>query len=650
MSDKNKNARGTAESQKNIYRQKTDMAMAGTDTAKKRRSAIAIMGSLIGLVKPLLHVMAAAIILGTVGYLCAIFLTILAGQVILRGLAGNAAGAGISVISEAAMKSTWISGASVNRILAVMILIAVLRGILHYMEQYCNHFIAFKLLAIIRHKAFAALRKLCPAKLEGRDKGNLISIITTDIELLEVFYAHTISPIAIATLTSVIMVIFIGRYHVLAGVLALVSYLIVGVVIPMWNGRRGSQKGMRFRTEFGELNSFVLDSLRGLDETIQYDQGEKRKGQMSDRSRKLAGMQEELSRMEGSQRSFTNLMILVASFGMLALTIYLYGKGEIGFVGILTCTIAMMGSFGPVVALSSLSNNLHQTLASGERVLSLLEETPLVAEIADGTGFHAVGRFNDVEKQNEPERITAGMHVNGWEKDGAYSSDSEKIENESVVGFSGAEAAHVTFAYEDETILDDYSLKLSPGRITGIHGSSGSGKSTLLKLLMRFWDVNKGTISVDNKDVREIPTRHLRDLESYVTQETHLFHDSIANNIAIAKPGATREEIMTAAKKASINDFIMTLPKGYDTEVGELGDTLSGGEKQRIGIARAFLHDSPFLLLDEPTSNLDSLNEGIILKSLKEDNTSRTVVLVSHRTSTMNVADVVYEMENGRVS
>ena len=642
MSDKNNNARGTAESQKNIYRQKTDMAMAGTDTLKKRRSAIAIMGSLIGLVKPLLHIMAAAIILGTVGYLCAIFLTILAGQVILRGLAGNAAGAGSSVISEAAMKSTWLSGASVNRILAVMILIAVLRGILHYMEQYCNHFIAFKLLAIIRHKVFAALRKLCPAKLEGRDKGNLISIITTDIELLEVFYAHTISPIAIATLTSVIMVIFIGRYHVLAGVLALASYLIVGVVIPMWNGKRGSQKGMEFRTEFGELNSFVLDSLRGMDETIQYDQGKKRKGQMSDRSRKLAGMQEDLSWMEGSQRSFTNLMILLASFGMLALTIYLYGKGEIGFDGILTCTIAMMGSFGPVVALSSLSNNLNQTLASGERVLSLLEEKPLVEEILDGTEFHAVGRFNDMEKQDEPERITAGMYVK--------CSDSEKIENESVVEFTGAEVSHVTFAYEEETILDDYSLKLAPGKITGIHGSSGSGKSTLLKLLMRFWDVNEGMISVDNKDVREISTRHLRDLESYVTQETHLFHDSIANNIAIAKPGATREEIMAAAKKASINDFIMTLPKGYDTEVGELGDTLSGGEKQRIGIARAFLHDSPLLLLDEPTSNLDSLNEGIILKSLKEDKANRTVVLVSHRTSTMKVADVVYEMENGRVS
>ena len=585
--------------------------------AKKRRSALAIMGSLIGLVKPLLHIMLAAIILGTAGYLCAIFLTILAGQVILHGLAGSAAGAGISGIQEVAMKSTWLAGTSVKGIIAVMILIAVLRGILHYVEQYCNHFIAFKLLAIIRHKVFDVLRRLCPAKLEGRDKGNLISIITTDIELLEVFYAHTISPIAIATLTSVIMVVFIGRYHVLAGVLALAAYLIVGVVIPMWNGKRGSQKGMEFRTEFGELNSFVLDSLRGLDETIQYNQGEKRKAQMSDRSRKLAGMQEDLSRMEGSQRSFTNLVILVASFGMLALTIHLYGNGEIGFDGILTCTIAMMGSFGPVVALSSLSNNLNQTLASGERVLSLLEEKPLVEEIPGESSVHVSGQSSVVGNTG---------------------------------GFAGAEASHVTFAYEDETILDDYSLKLAPGKITGIHGASGSGKSTLLKLLMRFWDVNEGIISVDHKDVREIPTRHLRDMESYVTQETHLFHDSIANNIAIAKPGATRDEIMEAAKKASIHDFIMTLPKGYDTEVGEFGDTLSGGEKQRIGIARAFLHDSPLLLLDEPTSNLDSLNEGIILKSLKEDTTRRTVVLVSHRVSTMNVADVVYEMENGRLS
>ena len=580
--------------------------MSENTNTTKRRSALQIMGSLIGLVKPLLHIMLAAIILGTLGYLCAIFLTILAGQVIIHGLLTGVAGMIVPV------DNMWLVITPVKTIITVMIVIAVLRGILHYMEQYCNHFIAFKLLAIIRHKVFAALRKLCPAKLEGRDKGNLISIITTDIELLEVFYAHTISPIAIATLTSIIMVIFIGRYHWLAGLLALTAYLIVGVAIPMWNGKRGSQKGMEFRTNFGELNSFVLDSLRGLDETIQYGQGEKRREQMSKQSKNLAGMQESLSKMEGSQRSFTNMVILLASFGMLALTIWLYDKGAMGFEGILTCTIAMMGSFGPVVALSSLSNNLNQTLASGERVLSLLEETPLVEEIP-----------GDVE-----------------------TSGTESMEHE----FTGAEAENVTFAYDNEVILDNYSLKMQTGKITGIHGASGSGKSTLLKLLMRFWDVQDGSVSVDGTDVRKIPIRYLRDMESYVTQETHLFHDSIANNIEIAKPGASREEIMEAAKKASIHDFIMTLPKEYDTEVGELGDTLSGGEKQRIGIARAFLHECPLILLDEPTSNLDSLNEGIILKSLKESARKKTVVLVSHRVSTMNVADVVYEMENGRIS
>lgn len=605
--------------------QKQTTQVNGSAETKKRRSAISIMGSLIGLVKPLIHIMLAAIVLGTLGYLCAIFLTILAGQVIVHGLLTGVAGMNVPV------DNMWLAFTPVKTILIVMVVIAVLRGLLHYVEQYCNHFIAFKLLAIIRHKVFAALRKLCPAKLEGRDKGNLISIITTDIELLEVFYAHTISPIAIATLTSAIMVIFVGRYHVLAGLLALAAYLMVGVVIPLWNGKRGSQKGMEFRTEFGELNSFVLDSLRGLDETIQYGQGENRKAQMTERSKKLSGMQKDLSHMEGAQRSFTNMVILLASFGMLTLTIWLYARGAMGFEGILTCTIAMWGSFGPVVALSSLSNNLNQTLASGERVLSLLEETPLVEEIPE-TGKSIVS-------------VTDRSAENDDATEQNFTSETDKNSE-----FAGASAEHVTFAYESETILDDYSLKLEAGKITGIHGASGSGKSTLLKLLMRFWDVNAGNVSVDGADVREIPTKYLRDMESYVTQETHLFHDSIANNIAIAKPGATREEIMEAAKKASIHDFIMTLPKGYDTEVGELGDTLSGGEKQRIGIARAFLHDAPLLLMDEPTSNLDSLNEGIILKSLKESGKKQTVVLVSHRTSTMNVADVVYEMENGRIS
>lgn len=562
-----------------------------------RRSAIQIMGQLIGLVKPLLIFMIAAILLGTVGYLCAIFLTILAGQVLAHGLIPQL---------FFRIRNPRLVFMPVKTILTIMIVIALLRGILHYIEQYCNHYIAFRLLAIIRHKVFEALQKLCPAKLESRDKGNLISIITTDIELLEVFYAHTISPICIAFLTSLFMVLFIGHYHYLAGLLALIAYIIVGVIIPVINGKLGSAEGMTFRNNFGELNSFVLDSLRGLDETIQYNQGEERKQEIIERSKQLAKQQEYLSYREGTQRSITNTVILLASFGMLFLTLFLYLNHELGFEGIITCTLSMMGSFGPVVALSSLSNNLTQTLASGERVLSLLEENPLVEEVEG--------------------------------------------DKETTDSFKGATLKHVTFSYDDETILDDYSLKLEPGKITGIHGVSGSGKSTILKLLMRFWDVNQGSITVDEEEIKDIPTKHLRNMESYITQETHLFHVSIANNIAIAKKDATHEEIMEACRKASIHDFIMTLPKDYDTEVGELGDTLSGGEKQRIGIARAFLHDAPMILMDEPTSNLDSLNEGIILKSLKESSKQKTIVLVSHRASTMNIAETVYEMKDGRIS
>ena len=498
----------------------------------------------------------------------------------------------------------FLASLSLVSLAVVLVVLAVLRGVLHYGEQYCNHFIAFKLLAIIRHKTLAVLRKLCPAKLEGRDKGNLISIITSDIELLEVFYAHTISPIAIAFLTSLVMVIFIGVHSLGAGLLALAGYVTVGVAIPLVNGRKGAAKGMEFRTSFGDLNSFILGSLRGLDETIQYGDGQNRMSQMEKRSRELGKMQKDLNRLEASQKSVTNLAILLFSFGMLFLMLYSYLGSSVSFENFLIATIAMMGSFGPVVALSSLSNNLNQTLASGERVLSLLEEIPQVEE------------------------------VTGQEE----------------IGFAGAAACQVDFSYEEEQILKDYSIQIPKGRIIGIHGVSGSGKSTLLKLLMRFWDVQQGQMQISGEDVRRVNTSNLRDLESYVTQETYLFHDSIANNIAVGKPGADRDEIMEAAKKASIHDFIMTLPKGYDTQVGELGDTLSGGERQRLGLARAFLHDAPFLLLDEPTSNLDSLNEGVILRSLQSERGGRTVVLVSHRASTMAVADEVYAAQEGRVS
>lgn len=551
----------------------------------KRRSGIQIMGKLIGLIRPLMHVMAAAIVLGVTGYLCAIFLTVLAGAGILQ------------------VMGIW-KGTTLLTVFVSLAVLAVLRGILHYGEQACNHYIAFKLLALIRHKVFAVLRKLCPAKLDGRDKGNLISIITTDIELLEVFYAHTISPIAIAFLTSLIMEIFFFRYHVLIGLFAIVGYLAIGVLMPMWNSRRGSEKGMEFRTRFGDLNSFVLDSLRGLDETIQYGCGEKREAQMEQKSIELDAKQKEMKKLEGMQRGGTNVLILFFSFGMLFLTAWLNQRGEIGFDGVLLCAILMMSSFGPVVALSSLSNNLMQTLASGERVLSLLEEEPQIEEVSG----QATAEFADINCEN------------------------------------------IDFAYEEERILKDYSISIPKGSRIGIHGKSGSGKSTLLKLLMRFYDVDSGVIRMGDRKLSGINTNELRDMESYVTQETCLFHDSIANNIAIAKPGASREEIVEAAKKASLHEFIESLPNGYDTLVGELGDTLSGGEKQRIGVARAFLHDAPLLLLDEPTSNLDSLNESIILRSLKKMGKDKTVILVSHRESTMAVAEKVYQMENGRIS
>ena len=503
----------------------------------RRRSALKIMGSLIGLVKPLIHIMILAVLLGTAGYLCAIFLTILAGQILIQGL-GHVAG------TQGAMSQGLFAGMTPQNLFVLMIVLAVARGILHYAEQYCNHFIAFKLLAIIRHKVFAALRRLCPAKLEGRDKGNLISIITTDIELLEVFYAHTISPAAIAALTSFMMVFFMGSYHVGAGIFALCAYLIVGIFIPLWNGSRGGNTGMEFRAKFGELNSYVLDSLRGLDETIQYGQGKNRERQMEEKSAELIKKQKKLSRMEGGQRSVTNLVILLASFGMLFFMLYLYGKQTVDLDGVVICTIAMMGSFGPVIALSNLSNNLNQTLASGERVLSVLEEKPQVEEIYEG------------EKD---------LHELGKEQENTFHKGSAQML------FAGAEASNVTFSYEEEEILRNYSVKIPAGKIVGIHGASGSGKSTLLKLLMRFWDADSGEVSVNGANVRRIPTRSLRDTESYVTQETHLFHDSIANNIAVGKPGASRQEIMEAAKKASVHDFIMSLPKGYDTEVGELG-------------------------------------------------------------------------------
>ncbi len=545
-----------------------------------KRSGFEVMSRLIGLVKPLAGYMALAVTMGLIGHLCAAFITIFGGYAVLDIL-----------YPESSM--------SLGIIFTAVLIFALVRGFLRYAEQSCNHFIAFKLLALIRDKVFGALRRLCPAKLEGKDKGNLINIITSDIELLEVFYAHTISPICIAALFCTFMVIFIGSYHAAPAVLAAIAYLVVGVVIPLVTSKLSGDDGMKFRTKSGELAGFVLDSLRGLSETLQYAQGEKRMEKMNERTDALAKDEERMKRTSGRNNAVTNTVILMFDLAMLFLSAHFCD-----FEGTLVCTLAMMSSFGPCVALAALGSTLQSTFAAGNRVLDILDESPAVEEV----------------------------------------SGKEAAE------FSGAAAKNVTFAYDEETILDDFSVDIPENEIIGIIGRSGSGKSTLLKLFMRFWKVKQGEITISEKSVSDINTSDLRDMESFVTQETHLFHDSIRNNLRIAKLDATDEEIIAACKKASVHDFIMGLPKGYDTPVGELGDTLSGGERQRLGLARAFLHDAPFMLLDEPTSNLDSLNEAVILKSLYEERKGKTIVLVSHRRSTMGIADNVYSVENGRMS
>jgi ABC transporter, ATP-binding protein len=557
-----------------------------------RRSGLSIMRSLIVLIKPLTGVMLLGIFLGVIGFLCAIFLTVTGGYGILYGL--------YTLLHNSFTSAPNLSG----KIFISLIVMAVARGILHYGEQYCNHYIAFRILAIIRHKVFAVLRKLCPAKLEGKEKGNLIAIITSDIELLEVFFAHTISPIAIAFITSLIMVIFIWYQHPIAGIISLLAYITVGIALPLWNGSRSADAGMNFRNNVGELNNFVINSMYGVDEILQYNQGEVRLNEMDSKSLELSDNQRKLSFFEGSQRAATNIVIQLFSWLMFFYMLMLYKNESIGFSQMLIATLAMMSSFGPTVALSSLSNNLNQTLACGERVLSLLEEEPTV----------------------------------------------EEVSGKEATSFEGADVDNVNFSYAEEIILDNVSLDIKKGKVLGIHGVSGSGKSTLLKLLMRFWDVNTGVIHISGKNIKNVNTEDLRKMIGYVTQETVIFQGTIADNIRVSKQDASLEEIYNAAKKASIHDFISSLPNGYDTNVGELGDSLSDGEKQRIGLARAFLHDGDFLLLDEPTSNLDVLNEGIILKSLSGESAGKTIVLVSHRKSTMSLVDETYEMANGRFS
>ena len=538
---------------------------------------------LIRLVKPLTIPMIVAITLGVLGFLCAIGIPVLSTMAIMQILG---------------MTSHF----DLQWILAILILLAVLRGVLHYGEQACNHYIAFKLLAIIRDHVYTALRRLAPAKLDGKDKGNLISLITNDVELLEVFYAHTISPFFIAVLTSALLLIAFAHIHIIAMMIALIAYIVMAVVIPFYVNKKGKTIGQQTRDEVGNMSSYILESFRGLSTIMQYQFGQKRTQDMLEKSLHIEELQGKLKKIESSQIVFSQILISLSAMMMFIVMYMISFNQDITFYHIVMSTVMMLSSFGPVLALSNLANNLLSTLSSGRRVIAILDEKEIVEEVKGQDS----SEFGDIQIHD------------------------------------------VSFGYDDEIILDDLNLVLEEGKTTGIVGKSGSGKSTLLKLIMRFYDPTSGSITISQKQLKNINTKDMRSMFAYVTQETVLFHDTIYNNIKIANLNASKEDIIEACKEASLHEFIMTLPHGYDTKIAELGSSLSGGERQRIGLARAFLSVAPCILLDEPTSNLDVLNEAIILKSLQK--TKKTLILVTHRKSTMKIADNVIKMKQGRVS
>ncbi|MDR1158451.1 MAG: ABC transporter ATP-binding protein/permease [Oscillospiraceae bacterium] len=534
------------------------------------------MRRLLRLVGPLTGYMLLAVVLGALGHACAIFIPVLGGHALLRA----AAPAGL---------------------LAALLILAAGRGVCRYGEQLLNHYIAFKLLAVLRDRVFAALRRLCPAKLETRGRGDLIALLTGDIELLEVFYAHTISPVAIAVLASLGMALFVGSFHPVLGLIAAAGYLTVGALLPVLTARAARAEAEPLRDQAGEFSNFYLDSLRGLADLMQLGQGCRRQAEMGRMTEEMEAVQGALRHRESRTGALSGFAVTVFSLFTLFAARLLGPAAGVDAADALLATLAVFSSFGPVLALSNLSGALPGTLAAGRRVLALLDETPETPEVLTGP----------------------------------------------TPSFTGAESRALSFSYDAHEVLRGLSVQIQQGTVTGIVGRSGSGKSTFLKLLMRFWRAPAGTLFLSGTALDRIPTAHLRTLEGYVTQETDLFHDTIEANIKLGRPDATRAEVTAAARKASVHDFIVSLPNGYDTQVGELGGTLSGGERQRIGLARAFLHNAPLLLLDEPTSNLDSLNEGVILRALRAESAGRTVVLVSHRRSTMGIADTVYTVDGG---
>lgn len=548
---------------------------------KIRRSGAAIMAGLIILLGKLSFIMLGAVINGCLGFVCSMSVTIFGAVGIAKVIGEN-----ISLSYEA--------------IMFIIVLSGLLRGLLRYIEQYSNHYIAFRLLAVLRDKIFGALCMLCPAKLENKQKGSIIAMITSDIETLEVFYAHTISPVCIAFVMSVAVCIFTG---VVASwwisLIAFAGYAVIGIIVPLISSKALKESGVNYRNEFASFNAYFLDSIKGIKDIIYNNAGKSRALEVNERSDRLLRETKKMKDETTLAGAVTELLVTVFIFATLITGIVLV-RGELLSMGrMIIGVVTVFGSFGPVIAVASLPGNLTQTFASGERVLNLLAEKPVVSDINDGKDFE----------------------------------------------FERLDVRAASFGYDDEKeVLENVSLSASKGEIVGIVGESGSGKSTLLKLLLRFWSKDSGEILYNGMDIEQINTKSLRDNVTMVSQSTYLFDMTIADNLKIANPDATEEEMYEACKMASIHDFIMSLPDKYQTRVGGAKDNLSAGEKQRIGLARAFLSGCELILLDEPTSNVDSINEGIILKALTNQKKKKSIILVSHRESTMSIADRVYNL------
>lgn len=553
---------------------------------KLRRSGAKIMASLIMLLGSLAYIMLLAVINGSLGFICAMGVT-------LFGAIGIA-----KVLGETI-------ALSYGMIIALCVICGVLRGILRYFEQYSNHYIAFKLLAVLRDKIFAALRTLCPAKLESKQKGSIIAMITSDIETLEVFYAHTISPICIAVIVSLAVIIFVGTVSSpWLALVALLAYLVIGIAVPFISSAKLKASGVRYRAEFASFNAYFLDSIKGIKDIVLNNAGEARKEQVNERSEALLKETKKMKHDTTKAAAGTELAVSLSIIAALIVGILLVREDMLTVGRMIIGVVAVFGSFGPVIAVAALPGNLTQTFASGDRVLNLLSETPAVTPVENGKKF-------DYEK----------LEVNGLD-----------------------------FSYDKETqVLKEVCMNAKKGEIIGIVGESGCGKSTFLKLLLRFWQKDNGSIEYNGTDIDKIDSDNLLDNVTMVSQTTYLFDETIEDNLRIAKPDATQKELENACRMASVHDFIMTLPDGYQSRVGALGDNLSAGEKQRLGLARAFLKGSQLILLDEPTSNVDSINEGIILSALAQQKKQKSIILVSHRESTMAIADRIYMFENGRM-